>query len=651
MAASNSKSSGKDPKSKGNRRKRGDGEGSSPTKGSDDDRSITSVHSDDSQPSSSTPTSNKKGTAADRQAKHLKQQFGSDKELKLTNICPTIKTVADGSRLDLIALANDLLEYAKTYHKWNSNSLELHSFDAIFQALWRHICSNTVRNMLRNTVIDLYYNLDDMTRIVFRPVMEKVRDFSPTFSTSDRLNRRRMVALDSKEIPMSGTKLDSKTTPVELAQFKEAMERASEARTDWKRLLMVRIPVNGSTGSKTSTKQQFEIKNILTEFKSITIKQLGKIDFHTSESLQDASLALYEALQNSMSSSFSGQMRLYNDKIKHQGPKLLYFILHKLTQRDSRIVADLQLELPKLESTFKDTGFDMHLVCPALFDRLQQYQCAGGTPDTHYSVICSALLSMHCDSLTSAVREWEQAQMRKYNKKNIFDLLQKLPMIVDNLIADGTWPHQSSTVDRTLASQFQRSKSSSKNSSSSINTSDLTAFKGEVEQMIKSSSSKTASKALKAMIAHNKKSSTSPPNHNADPPKPRKPNHAFESSKWGPNKLYKTKEQFQEFWNCAIPGMEKSKSYDYEGVTWYWCEKCQRMGNHPTEKHRDKKRKRGSGGNNPPSASSNSNSPPSAFNATADLGSSSMDNDDASTFDADKVNELLDEIDSDASEE
>ena len=351
--------------------------------------------------------------------KYFQMKYGADKDIKLTTFCPSIKSVADGALLDVEALVEDLKAYAEIHYKWNTVTNPLHPFSSLFQALWEHISSSTVRDMVKNLIIDCYFNLGTDTRIMFRPVYDKVQEFSQFSSTADVLNRRRLIAIDSKEISMSGTKLSGNTTPTELDTFVDAMERCLESRHNWKRLLQVRVPVDGVSSSKKS--QKFVSKNILTDHKTIPIKALVKLDFHRSESLQDASLSLYEDLSNTMTASFRSEMRLYRDKINNQGPKLLYFILQKLTQRDSRIVADLQLEIPTFESTFKDTGYDMHLVCPILFNRLLQYKCAGGNPETHYSILCSAFISMHCDSLTSAVREWEQSQMRKFNKKSIFD--------------------------------------------------------------------------------------------------------------------------------------------------------------------------------------------------------------------------------------
>ena len=600
-----------------------------------------------------------KGSKSTRTVTKLRQLYGNDKEMILSSFCPSITSVSDNSDLDVDALVEDLLKYARVYHKWNSSTLSLHSFSNLFQALWVYISSNAVRNMLKSAVIDQFYDLDSDSRQWFEPILDKVKELSPHSSVSDVINRRRLIALDSKQIPMSGGQLDSNTTPMELATFKESMGRCLDTRTNWRRVLIIRVPdtKRDQESKDSNSKTKTVPKNVLTEFRAIAIGQLVRYNFHRSESLQDASLSMYEALTNTMTIRFRGEMRLYNDKTTNEGPKLLFFILRKLTMKDSRIVVDLQLEIPTFESTFKDTGYDVHLVCPSIHDRLQQYQCAGGNPETHYNVLCTGLISMHCDALTSAVREWEQKQMRKFNKKSIFDLLQKLPLLVDNLISDGTWPYKSSTGNRTLAAHFkalQAASPSSATAPAAVTSNDLTAFKGKVEEMIKSSSSKTASKALKAFIAHkNDRPRTHGSSNSGLPGNPStavtRNKHSFNINKWGPDKHYRTKEEFSMFFNGKIPNMDLTRSYDYEGLTWYWCSKCDRMGNHPTKRHRDRGNKRRRGDRDSPS---NVTAPPAsaAFNADHDVSGAGPANVDSSnSFDPDiaDISNLLDNIDSD----
>ena len=172
--------------------------------------------------------------------------------------------------------------------------------------------------------------------------------------------------------------------------------------------------------------------------------------------------------------------------------------------------------------------------------------------------------------------------------------------------------------------------------------------------MIKSSSSKTASKALKAFIAHNNdRPRTHSSSNSGLPGNPStaviRNKHSFNSNKWGPDKHYRTKEEFSTFFNGKIPNMDLTRSYDYEGLTWYWCSKCDRMGNHPTKRHRDRGNKRRRGDRDSPS---NVTAPPAsaAFNADHDVSGAGPANVDSSnSFDPDiaDISNLLDNIDSD----
>ena len=541
--------------------------------------------------STATGTSNgSSNRSASKVEAKIKKKFDATHKLQLELACPTLKSSAINLILDVEQLAGDLVRYCKIVNSYPK--LTLHSPVKVLEALLEVITDSTVRNMFRGAVNDAYYTLDNATQKQFTPLMTKLKDCSPYSSSSDVINRRKLIALDSKEIPMSGHKLSSTTTPMELDAFIDSMERALETRSDWRRLLLVRVPEKQSGSSK----QSFITKSVLKDFRSIPPSLLLSTSFHRTDSLHSASLAMYDSITASMTIAFRGEMRLYRDKINNEGPKLLYFILKKLTQKDSRIVADFQLSLTTLEDAFKESGYDMHMVCPIIFDRLQQYQCAGGTPNTHYSMISNILLSMHCDALTSKCREWEQAQMRVNNEKNIFDLLQKLPMMVSSLISDGSWPYKSSSSSKDFKTIFKAMQSAAEanNVTTTVSKSDLTAFKAQMEALVQQSQSKAATIACKAMIAHhnaNKSKSTSNTKPNPSiPPTKKRMTHRFGPDKWGPELLYKTKEQFSEFYNARIPGMDLKKKYSYVGLTWVHCAKCERMGNHLTAEHRDSKK-------------------------------------------------------------
>ena len=175
-----------------------------------------------------------------------------------------------------------------------------------------------------------------------------------------------------------------------------------------------------------------------------------------------------------------------------------------------------------------------------------------------------------------------------------FDLLQRLPIFVSSLIADGSWPHKSSSTSKDFGTQFKALQAATDNTETSVvSKSDLIAFKAQIESLIQKSQSKAANIACKAMIAHNKLSSNKSNDTTIIPPKKKRMTHRFASDKWGPDLFYKTKEAFAEFYNATIPGMDLTAKYDYVGLTWEHCAKCKRMGNHSTANHCDSKKQGG----------------------------------------------------------
>lgn len=534
-----------------------------------DDAASSASHS-----TGNTGSSSSKG--ASKAITKLHKRFDASGKLQLDLVCPSIKDYTATRDLDVETVAEELASYSQVI--LNNPTLTLHPVTAVLQALLDTVVvTATERDVLKGAINDCYYTLDTQTQAIYKLLVTKLRDSSPYNTTSDVINRRHLIALDSQEIQIGGQKLSSTTTPMELDAFIDSMERAVETRSEWRRLLQVQVSDKSGT-----TKSGLLVKCILKDFRSISQKALQNTNFHRSNSLHDASLAMYNAITATMSVAFRCEMRLYRDKIGNQGPKLLYFILQKLTKKDSRIVADFQLTLTNLEAAFKESGYDMHIACPVLFDNLQQYKCAGGNPEMHYSLISTTLLSMHCDALTSLVREWEQAQMRNHNKKSIFDLLQKLPIFVTSLISDGTWPHKATNISKDFGTQFKALQSAATTKSASeVSKSDLTAFKAQMEQMVQKSQSKAATIACKAMLAHTKKKTNTQSNTSTTAPlsaKAKRITYRFCPDKWGDNLLYKTKEEFSEFYRCKIAGMDKSKSYGYVGLTWWWCETCNRMG-------------------------------------------------------------------------
>ena len=245
--------------------------------------------------------------------------------------------------------------------------MSIHTPEYILQSLLDNVLLDTKTcQMFRGEIFDSFYSIDSSLQTVFQPLLSKVKDLTPYTTTSDIIHRCRLLALDSQEIQLSGHKLSSSSTPMELDAFLDSMGRAVSSRTNWDRLLLIKVPSRANP-YKTNQKA-YTMKSILHDFRTIPESAVLSTNFHRSESLADASLSMYEAITSSMTVQFRGEMRLYRDKINNMGPKLFYFILRKLKQKDSHIIADLQLSLTTFEKAFKNTGYDIHLVCPVLFD-------------------------------------------------------------------------------------------------------------------------------------------------------------------------------------------------------------------------------------------------------------------------------------------
>ena len=66
--------------------------------------------------------------------------------------------------------------------------------------------------------------------------------------------------------------------------------------------------------------------------------------------------------------------------------------------------------------------------------------------------------------------------------------------------------------------------------------------------------------------------------------KRKKANYSIGPDNYGPRLAYKNQEQLDQFINGSLTKQDTL----YNGITWRYCSKCQRMGNHSTERHRDR---------------------------------------------------------------
>lgn len=585
----------------------------------------------------STPTTPGNGTSTIpvAQLTHY-QKFGTDKTVDLCDIYGTQMSIKDMEMKDLV---DPLMTYCAIHHAQPSTH-PLHKPERIFGITWDFLPVE-IRLDFIDAVQDHYSTLVTDQRILFSPVLKEAKSLLPRDHSQASANctRMKLVSLCSSEIPMSGTKLSMATTPMELGIFSDSLLRQIDQRPNWNRIINVKVAATKHGSSKKTINF-----HIITDFRKISQASLLKCNFHCSAIKKDASISLYEALSATMSSQFRGEMRLYKESIDNQGPKLLWFILKRLTLHHDRVKANVVDELHTLSTVLTSIKYDVHKLCPVLHSRLMDYRDAGGDVDSHYELISTAFTMMNIDPFTSKIREWEQRKVLSVGTKCIFELLQEIPLMVDSLININQWPHK--VLGRpTLANHLPKSKKRKAAEIDKDPSPDITAFVGKATDCITKLSNSITANAASASSSSTKPSD--PKNKRAKINKQRN-NYHYCSDRWGgSNNHYKTEAEFKKFFDGEF--ICKNTVYNLDGNKWFWCEKCGRMGNHSTSRHRkrksgeDKSASSHGGSDLPPPVANLSSLPP----AVHDNGLNHTD-----SFDANASNDAVDVLasDSDASD-
>jgi hypothetical protein len=473
---------------------------------------------------------------------------------------------------DIGEIARVMLSYGVCYKAQTlSGGPAIHDPRTIYGHIWDTFPKGE-KDQLREFVLEYYFTLTHDERDAFKPFYDAAMVLAQAKSLNMLSQRRKLQQMDSAPIPMSGAKLHKDSTATDVAIFLDSVKRELAIRTNWTSLMKIKV----ATSSKSTKK--FATKHLLDDFQTISEKSVMKFDFHTTSSKKDASIALYTALIGTMTNRFVGEFRLYNDKIVNQGPRLLFKILTQFSMQDSRVRADVQQEIITFAEVFKNTNWNVHLVCPILHERLLAYDNAGGESNVYYGQLHTALISMDHAALTQKIRDWEQNQTRKGGTKSILLLLQEMPRFIDTLIVERNWPYKKHHNDsRSFANHLPKEKEEPvPRKRKSPDTTDITAFMSAIKKVAKNEVSLQANNAK----APRAKSSGALPKAN-DP----RDIYRFNKNRWGPSKQFKTEEDFKAFCYATHPDIDKSKSYTLEGNIWWWCAHCKRMGNHPTTKH------------------------------------------------------------------
>jgi hypothetical protein len=165
----------------------------------------------------------------------------------------------------------------------------------------------------------------------------------------------------------------------------------------------------------------------------------------------------------------------------------------------------------------------------------------------------------------------------------MFELLQEVPNMVDNLIASNKWPYKQ--LGKKTFTNYLPKDSKVPKKDKKKDQGDITTFVSQLTNSI----SKLTNSSLQANAAN----LDSNQKRKADTPTD-KPNGTYKycSDRWGAKKHFKNEAQFKSFYDGSSI-CDKTKTYLLDGDKWKWCEKCKRMGNHLTAEHRDKKKHKG----------------------------------------------------------
>ena len=136
---------------------------------------------------------------------------------------------------------------------------------------------------------------------------------------------------------------------------------------------------------------------------------------------------------------------LQDTKIQNQGPRLLWFILRHILERNGIIVKNFMSNLTDLETTLRDSNWDIVRHSSKLHDQLREYDNVGGQIANVETLVTGIYLKIPHENFKSALREKRDLiaiDGRTHTdeaKYNVLELLQSVPDIVQDLKSHNDW--------------------------------------------------------------------------------------------------------------------------------------------------------------------------------------------------------------------
>ncbi len=398
--------------------------------------------------------------------------------------------------------------------------------------------------------------------------------------------RMRSIELRSKKV---FTQLES---PDQLSDFNKALKLRVKVDSTWGRLL--RCPFTDTNGNTINLRMTSNF-NMLSKSDVVSHNFVGN-----SSSLADASLSLYQALDSSLSSRLRKIVSLHSDEIDFCGAKLYFFVRKQLETEASSLITNVTEEVRNINSTLKETNYDIPTIAPTMFDRLSAMRDAGGNLTGFYQIIKSAFQKISSEDFKSSVSEFALSRKNQMTGDasdqkgtNVLLLLKEAPAWVKQAQSLDQWDY----VPKPTKTKKRKSD----------DPDDVIAFKASKQITMKDVKSAVAS-AFNAnaskLNSYNKKQPKAGP-------------YKYGEHQWDPsdNKKFDTEDEFRSFMNGS---MTHKKSKKYNGVIWHYCAHCGRkgrMGSHKTEDHDAHMEKFKGKGNNTKKNSSVLSDPPKAHNA------------------------------------
>ena len=370
------------------------------------------------------------------------------------------------------------------------------------------------------------------------------------------------------------------------------------------------------------TKHDYSIYDYLHFHNAKTVvKTMFAYDFHRA-SLEEGQLSLFLSVKGSLSKEVSDRLDLYKDVYKTNGAALLVCMIKLLSPETNKIRTETAEYLDKLQSTLVAAKWDIISIAPKIREVIMRRKHAGGDMSGVHTKVINSFANSGEGSYQTKHQAWVS------NHKDSGDGTSALKYLYKSV----EWVKDLSETDQWKGKQIPDILQSDSKKRKGADDADLAGFTAEAKALVKklkteNSQLKNHSNQLKANAAdHTSKPAgnhtrnggsgrgnnsgrgsggsqkpKAPASHSRAPPGANAAAYSkgdntyarYNEKQWsGSNATFKDKATFDRFVKGEDVGSteEAEKGYtivsEYGTNSWFWCGHCNRMGSHPTKKHK-----------------------------------------------------------------